>query len=153
VSASFDVWEKKVSQASLSPEATNAASSSVRDYVIKTLRVDLQRVLLITKRSRPIREKVAIQASIPQLAQTEALLAHLKRSYVGPGNFRSTGPRHDNDHSEITDIKIAPTQQELLCPDVPFLPANIPGAPHPYGSDSMERLMDVQFRLLREELV
>ena len=77
----------------------------------------------------------------------------LEAYYSGPGELREEGPRHDNDFVNIQDIKVAPTDNELLCRLRPFLPANIPNAPHPLPANSMSRLMDIQFRLLREELL
>ena len=70
-----------------------------------------------------------------------------------PGAIREGGPRHDNDHEDIRDISIVPTHDELMCPDDPYLPANFPLAPHHLPADSMERIIDTQFRLLREELM
>lgn len=73
--------------------------------------------------------------------------------YVGPGAERPEGPRHDNDHVDISDISIAPTHDELTTTTPPYLPYNVPGAPHTYPSNSMQRLLDIHFRLLREELM
>lgn len=82
----------------------------------------------------------------------EGTLAALHTTYVAPGELREEGPRHDNDYVDIEGIRIAPTHEELVCRLPPFLPANIYGAPHPLPSESPERLLDTQFRLLREEL-
>lgn len=86
---------------------------------------------------------------------SEALVANLQRicDYDGPGELREKGPRHDNDLVLIKDIRIAPTHQELMCEDDPYLPPNFPGAPHFLEPTSVERLLDIQFRLLREELM
>ena len=73
-------------------------------------------------------------------------------AFNGPGVLCSTGPRHDNDVAEIQNIRIAPTHEELICQAEPFLPANFYDAPHHLPQESMERLLDIQFRLLREEL-
>jgi hypothetical protein len=73
--------------------------------------------------------------------------------YIGPGTERPEGPRHDNDHVDISDINIAPTHDELTTIEPPYLPYNVPGAPHTYPSNSMQRLLDIHFRLLREELM
>lgn len=86
-------------------------------------------------------------------SQEQGRLLLLQAYYVGPGELREEGPRHDNDFVRIQDIKVAPTAEELLCHVPPFLPANIPNAPHPLPLDSMGRVMDIQFRLLREELL
>ena len=73
--------------------------------------------------------------------------------YIGPGNERPEGPRHDNDHVDINEINIPPTHGELTTVEPPYLPYNVPGAPHSYPSNSMQRLLDIHFRLLREELM
>lgn len=101
-----------------------------------------------TKAKRDARPKIDVTAGF----SLEGTLAALHNSYVGPGEVRDEGPRHDNDHVDISEIRLAPTHEELICRIPPFLPANIYGAPHPLPPDSMERLLDVQFRLLREEL-
>ena len=85
-------------------------------------------------------------------ATIDGLVASLHTVYEGPGEFRTDGPRHDNDHADINDIRIAPTHEELVCHIPPFLPANRYGAPHPHEQGSVQLLQDVQFRLLREEL-
>jgi hypothetical protein len=59
--------------------------------------------------------------------------------------------RHDNDHVSIRDINVAPTCEEALSSDPPFLPQNMPNAVH--HLDGVERLLDVQFRLLREDFL
>ena len=72
--------------------------------------------------------------------------------YSGSGSLCPGGPRHDNEFLNIGQIRIAPTREELVCREQPLLPANIYGAPHPFPPDSMERHLDIHFRLLREEL-
>ncbi|KAI6041108.1 hypothetical protein EDC04DRAFT_2566184 [Pisolithus marmoratus] len=88
----------------------------------------------------------------PAVHANEGLVAALRSSYDPPGEMRQEGPRHDNDHVDISNIRIAPTHEELMCPTEPFLPATLYEAPHPASAESMERLLDIQFRLLREEL-
>ncbi|KIK63308.1 hypothetical protein GYMLUDRAFT_464195 [Collybiopsis luxurians FD-317 M1] len=83
----------------------------------------------------------------------KALRWRLRQRYDPPGYLRTGGPRHDNDSVEISSIRIVPTHEEMLCPVPPYLPVNLPEAPHHCRPGSMERLLDVQFRLLREELV
>jgi hypothetical protein len=67
--------------------------------------------------------------------------------------IREVGPRHDNDFEDIQKIGIPPTQEEMTSATPPFLPANVPGAAHHLVEGSMEKLLDIQFRLLREELL
>ena len=84
----------------------------------------------------------------------EALTSRLEQTYDPPGTLRGGGePRHDNDFTDIRDIRIAPTNEELLCPLPPYLPVFLPTAPHHLPESSMERHLDIQFRLLREELM
>ncbi|KAJ1299734.1 hypothetical protein OPQ81_007323 [Rhizoctonia solani] len=86
---------------------------------------------------------------------SEGLIASLQRilDNDGPGELRKAGLRHDNDHIRIQDIGVAPTPNELLCDEDPYLPANFYEAPHHLQRSSAERLFDIQFRLLREEMM
>ncbi|KAG8998674.1 hypothetical protein FRB90_012253 [Tulasnella sp. 427] len=85
---------------------------------------------------------------------SQALLDGLQMTYDGPGIYHEGGlPRHDNDNEDISKIEVVPTHAELTCLIGPYLPANIPGARHHLPGSSMERLVDIQFRLLREELI
>ncbi|KEP50888.1 NFX1-type zinc finger protein [Rhizoctonia solani 123E] len=125
-----------------------------RQLIINNIRADKDRVLRIVQRERVMlvnREERPTR----QGATTEGLIASLQRNcdYDGPGERREKGPRHDNDKVAIVDIRVAPTNDELVCQDDPFLPGNFAEAPHFYDSKSVERLLDVQFRLLREELI
>ena len=54
--------------------------------------------------------------------------------------------RHDNDHSNIQDISIAPTQQEVLCQVAPYLPPNQPGTVLHLEQGSPEAHKDLHFR-------
>ncbi|KAK0186426.1 hypothetical protein F5146DRAFT_1161311 [Armillaria mellea] len=83
----------------------------------------------------------------------EALQTRLIQVYDGPGVLRPLGPRHSNDHRDIADIHIVPTHDEMISASSPYIPVNLPDAPHHLTPNSMERHLDIQFRLLREELV
>ncbi|KAG8792974.1 hypothetical protein FRC12_004343 [Ceratobasidium sp. 428] len=122
--------------------------------VISNIRADKERVLRIVQRERVLLVHHE-ERPTRQRATTEGLIASLQRNcdYDGPGERREKGPRHDNDKVAISDIRVAPTNKELVCQDDPFLPGNFAEAPHFYDSKSVERLVDVQFRLLREELM
>ncbi|KAG9009435.1 hypothetical protein FRB93_005371 [Tulasnella sp. JGI-2019a] len=93
------------------------------------------------------------KSSKTTMRQEAALLSALEMAYEGPGQHRRGGPRHDNDLEDITDIKIAPTHNELCSSLLPYLPANVPGGPHHLPVNSMAKVVDIQFRLLREELI
>lgn len=84
----------------------------------------------------------------------EAFLAQIAATpYDKPGSLRQGGARHDNDEDDFQSIVIAPTNQELQCGLPPALPINHPAAPHHLPLDSMQRHLDVHFRLYREEFV
>jgi hypothetical protein len=67
-----------------------------------------------------------------------------------PGALSAKGPRHDNDHADITDIRILPTAQEVQSPRPEYLPVRDPQSWHRPG---IHGLLDRQFRLLREDTV
>ena len=105
-----------------------------------------QRKMLPSEENRPLSNKQS-------RASTQALIAATHTSYVGPGSIRPEGPRHDNDSEDINNIRVAPTHEELMSRVPPYLPVNLYDAPHHLPTESMQRLLDIQFRLLREELM
>ncbi len=128
----------------------------VRRLTIKQIREDVERLDVVVKREFNRSTQRAKKAPKPVLspAERQQVLQHrLLQYYDPPGDLRPDGPRHDNDFEDISKIRIAPTRKELLCPLNPYLPAFIPGATHHLPEHSMERHLDIQFRLLREELM
>ena len=130
-------------------------AEQTREHTISDLRKDLERLRAIV-----LRETAVIQRWQPpptplhNMQGTPAgLQLMLLASYVPPGHLRPNGPRHNNDHADIQEITIEPSEAELICTIPSYLPANIPDAPHHLRTDSMERLLDIQFRLLREEFL
>lgn len=67
-----------------------------------------------------------------------------------PGALSELGPRHDNDHADIFDIKILPTTEEIQSSRLEYLPSSDPTKHHLPGQAG---LLDRQFRLLREDTV
>lgn len=67
-----------------------------------------------------------------------------------PGVLSELGPRHDNDHANISDIQILPTSEEIQSPRLEYLPSSDPMKHHLPG---LAGLLDRQFRLLREDTV
>ncbi|KAL8674153.1 MAG: hypothetical protein Q9168_001447 [Polycauliona sp. 1 TL-2023] len=67
-----------------------------------------------------------------------------------PGALSELGPRHDNDHADIFDIKILPTTDEIQSLRLEYLPSSDPTKHHLPG---LAGLLDRQFRLLREDTV
>ncbi|MEW5313864.1 MAG: hypothetical protein WDW38_005396 [Sanguina aurantia] len=60
------------------------------------------------------------------------------------------GGRHDNDHADYRSIGIMITSDEALCRRQPFLPHR---SDHHLSASPEAALLDMQFRLLREEMV
>jgi hypothetical protein len=81
------------------------------------------------------------------------LIRPVETCYDPAGHVRELDPRHDNDFEDIEMIVIPPTQGETTSSAAPLSPTNIPGTPHPPAPEPMETLLDIQFRLLREELL
>jgi len=52
---------------------------------------------------------------------------------------------------QCREIEISPTMEEFLCTQRPYLPANKPSAPSHLPADSIERLLDTQYRLVRHD--
>jgi len=130
-------------------------TEEMREYITSVLRKDLQRLRAIV-----LRETAAVHRWQPPPAPLDnaegtraGLQLKLLASYAPPGNLSSNGPRHDNDHADIREITIEPSEAELVSTTPPYLPANIPDAPHHLRTDSIEKLLDIQFRLLREEFL
>lgn len=134
------------------------ANGTSRDVAIDEAKKQLGRLLSIVERESRFIQKLPAGGALARSAEEiqrgqQALIGPLEIYYDPAGHLRPQGPRHDNDFANIGEISIPPTQQEMICTSQPFLPANIPGAPHHLSSESMERLLDIQFRLLREELM
>ncbi|KAI2777836.1 P-loop containing nucleoside triphosphate hydrolase protein [Daldinia loculata] len=67
-----------------------------------------------------------------------------------PGNLSPEGPRHDNDHEDITKIRILPTMSEIMSTRSDYRPFQDPSQLHLPG---IQGLIDRHFRLLREDMV
>ena len=132
-------------------------NSVARDHIIGHLKTRVDRLFQIVTREQAkldrAQGKAHITSSVLLASNTnEGIISALHITYDGPGELSSRGSRHDNDFIDIQDIRVAPTHQELVSRVRPFLPAVLYDAPHPLPNGSMERLLDIQFRLLREEL-
>ncbi|KAG9089663.1 hypothetical protein FRC06_001443 [Ceratobasidium sp. 370] len=153
----FYEWEASFESATPFDDPDREMEPSVRRFTHSELRKKVESLLNVVDRARTVVvHQSNMQAKrVQDIAnyRHEATLARLQREYQGPGEQRRAGPRHDNDKVNIQEIRISPTQDELLCTIPPYLPANIPNAPHQHPADGVQRLLDVQFRLLREELV
>ncbi|MCJ1286467.1 hypothetical protein MMC26_005812 [Xylographa opegraphella] len=101
-----------------------------------------------------IRQRLGLGAAIPSSGgRPLEQKSHRPVFEVGqdlPGALSELGPRHDNDHANIFDIKILPTTEEIQSPRLEYLPSSDPTKHHLPG---LAGLLDRQFRLLREDTV
>lgn len=101
-----------------------------------------------------VRQRLGLGAAMPvseghPVAQT----THQPAFDIGqdlPGALSTLGPRHDNDHAAISNIKILPTTEEIQSLRLEYLPRSDPTKLHLPG---LAGLLDRQFRLLREDTV
>jgi hypothetical protein len=73
-----------------------------------------------------------------------------------PGELRDGGPRHDNDRVNFREIRVLPTAEEVLSRADSYLPLQRVGQPElasPFVASPVDRHLDVQFRLLREDML
>ncbi|OSD04967.1 hypothetical protein PYCCODRAFT_1475560 [Trametes coccinea BRFM310] len=153
----FDSWSRDVSS---SPprfaDPIAQASERHRELGIAHVREDVQRLQDIVQRESGAVQRLRpgpARSSLTPAQRSQAMAAQLAQTYIPPGALRPEGPRHDNDFTDIEYIRIAPTHEELFSPVLPYLPVFRSDAPHHLPMGSMERLLDIQFRLLREDLI
>ncbi|KAH9048674.1 hypothetical protein EDB83DRAFT_2507364 [Lactarius deliciosus] len=154
----FNIWTAAVRATPPTfQDPITSSSLQIRNLTLGELEKDINRLSQIVGREYGDTEK--LRRRVPNGRFTagqrmEALTSRLEQTYDPPGTLRDGGePRHDNDSTDIHNIRIAPTNEELLCPLPPYLPVFLPSAPHHLPENSMERHLDIQFRLLREELI
>ncbi|CAE6483759.1 unnamed protein product, partial [Rhizoctonia solani] len=139
----FDEWVVALESDPPFQDELVAYNKDDREFIIENLQSDKEQILRLKSYEPPS------DASDPLLAELERVF-----EYDGPGDHSETGrPRHDNDHTEIDMIQVIPTSDELLCEADPYLPGNFFEAPHYHDPRSIERLLDIQYRLYREEFM
>jgi hypothetical protein len=69
----------------------------------------------------------------------------------GPGDTNPYGPRHNNDNADYRQIKVLPTQEEILCELAPYLPKRAHKLS--FIASPVDLYLDSQFRLLREDML
>ncbi|RMZ82490.1 hypothetical protein DV737_g2009, partial [Chaetothyriales sp. CBS 132003] len=90
--------------------------------------------------------EIAGLQALPQVVAREAFV--LRRDF--PGTLSAEGRRHDNDHADISNIRILPTTEEIMSPRGEYLPTNNPSQWHIQG---IRGRLDREFRLLREDTI
>lgn len=151
-----DAWIADVSAPDPKFDEALIDKPDARNHIIDHLQSKISLLIAIVDREQGKLNRALLRTSTlsapANSSHHDGTISALFITYDGPGEFRKQGQRHDNDFADIQDIRVAPTHEELICLTSPFLPASLYEAPHPLPADSMERLLDIQFRLLREEL-
>ncbi|KAJ3133250.1 hypothetical protein HDU90_006407 [Geranomyces variabilis] len=103
-----------------------------------------------------IRQYLNLGEAIPEasvaITRARNLLEPVPQPLVDlPGELSEKGPRHNNDFHNIELISILPTSDELNSDRPDFLPKRGDSAVH--YEQGVKRLLDEQFRLLREDTV
>ncbi|KAK0470915.1 hypothetical protein IW261DRAFT_1586260 [Armillaria novae-zelandiae] len=138
----FVRWHDEWARLVVSTSFEDTIDPTVQSLTLEKIKESISRLDAIVKREHGNTER---RRRLKQLQGTS------EEHQSAPGAFRCL--RHDNDCSDIAGIQIIPTQAELVSIAPPYIPVNLPDAPHHLTSNSMERHLDIQFRLLREELV
>lgn len=98
----------------------------------------------------PNTDKNSLEGNVASEAEIEAFMNE------GPGSFRQNGPRHDNDAADFRQIQVVPNQSEIACllsPYLPFQSGRLAGASNSWMDDDVDRHLDIQFRLTREDMI
>ncbi|GME56263.1 Nf-x1 finger and helicase domain containing protein [Neofusicoccum parvum] len=95
---------------------------------------------------RAVKDKVTTESADAEMLDT----SNAPEANEAPGHLSPDGPRHDNDHADISQISIMPTTAEIYATRPEYLPVAEPSLWHKQGSAG---LIDRRFRLLREDTV
>lgn len=103
---------------------------------------------------RYVRQRLGVGEELPERSATTSRRRVERTEFVLrkdlPGQLSAQGPRHDNDHTDIADIKIMPTKDEIAATRSEYLPTSDPSNFHRPG---IRGRLDREFRLLREDTV
>lgn len=114
---------------------------------------DMVHRLQAKKHLHYIRQRLQIGDELPDIA-TQPQASVVRETFVLardlPGHLSLGGPRHNNDHANIAEIKILPTYEEIISPREEYLPTNDCSQWHISG---IRGRLDREFRLIREDTV
>lgn len=123
----FETWStsSRLFKDGWAPETDQA-----RQHAISVLRKDLDRLCDIVAR-----ERAAVHRYHPD-TRRNVPADGTGMQLTLPGHLRPNGPRHDNDHANILEISVEPSQAELVCTPAPYIPALTWSVCHPHRSGS-----------------
>ncbi|KAF4244417.1 hypothetical protein CNMCM6805_008669 [Aspergillus fumigatiaffinis] len=94
--------------------------------------------------------RLEIGSFLPSAPANDKLKCEPKSTATFTVHREPPGGRHDNDHTDIVNIAIMPTLDEIQSSRIEYLPVNDPAQWHVGGLDG---LLDRNFRLLREDTI
>lgn len=115
--------------------------------------VDNVSKLQATKYLDYLHRRLGVGKNMTEAKEQQAAMVHPEEFVLMqdlPGDLSRDGPRHDNDHADISKIKIMPTYQEITSMRNEYLPTVDSSQWHLKG---IRGRLDREFRLLREDTV
>jgi len=129
----------------LSASATKNGSDAIFNYAFRASQDELSRIKALLNMG----DAIPRSGSIVPLRFAKNPKLQYQTQVDFPGDLSLEGPRHDNDHSNISKIRILPSAEEILSHRNEFLPQRSLDSPH--HLEGISRVFDFQFRLLRED--
>lgn len=119
------------------------SSNDPYNYTFRSAQEELNRIKVLLKMAD------AVPKSTPSKAN-QTIPTYRPRLQVDlPGELSREGPRHDNDHADISKITILPTSEEIRSHRNEYLPQR--SLEYPHHLEGISRVIDSQFRLLRAD--
>lgn len=123
--------------------SSGSSASSAVNYNLRSAQHEVARIKILLQIADALPTATVHQPEQVISATVDSHLVDL------PGELSREGPRHDNDHAEISNIKVLPTSEEIISHRNEYLPQRSPDYPH--HRQGIARVLDFQFRLLRED--
>lgn len=121
------------------------SSNDAYNYTFRSAQEELNRIKVLLKMADAVPKSTPYNSgqAVAQRYQQPRLQVDL------PGELSREGPRHDNDHADISKIKVLPTSEEIRSHRNEYLPQR--ALDYPHHLEGISRVIDSQFRLLRAD--
>lgn len=133
-------------------QSNNVNKSHKLDILCRTVRS-----CILPRHHHQQQQHGSISSDVGLSSVNETMLrSYIITDDVLPGDLRTDGPRHNNDHADYRQIAIVPTHQEIMCTIQPYLPTlqnNVYNINKNVQYNRIDEYLDVLFRLLREDTI
>lgn len=121
------------------------SSNDAYNYTFRSAQEELNRIKVLLKMADAVPKSTPYNSgqAVARRYQQPRLQVDL------PGELSREGPRHDNDHADISKIKVLPTSEEIRSHRNEYLPQR--ALDYPHHLEGISRVIDSQFRLLRAD--